>query len=517
MKHRFLLLALLVSMAHAQYQTTFTKGVYDLTANVKAGLNVWKNLPGGGVCQPNSGSMSYGGKLYFCVGTDNYPYSFNRETHAWTKRTDMGATGMSAFAVRNAHAIYALWHASACPNPDMTLWVFDGANWSLPGGTVKCLSQVSVGSDGFLSGVTQEAGQQNLLWYSQDSGKTWVQWSSGWKYVHMWSADRGCAINNAGALYIVSVNAAAENMGGNFVGCVYGDQPFVLMAWDASGNVSMMDEQNGAWDAVSGLSASHIAGTNKLMVIALDHNNHPYHWNIKATQWSGHTTGKWNSGCPSPSSQCLSTTKHQSNLTVAFSSGHGIGSQKTSIQKVIWNQAMDNTALDISPGCDPMFGTPADPECVVNLEGYETCLQSNQGIGTAQPPDPTRSGISHDYQTAVGIFDRIGPQLDFVSPTGVQYWSGEEQLTMSDGCIPGSFPTCPGPDPFGYFAESLGVDGYNRVLDQLNNGPSLENPFLSEEDWDNSGLGGTVQCLGDQITWGTSGNFDDPNFVPTCD
>lgn len=519
-------LLLTASVAVGQYQTSFTKGAYDLTQNVKTGLNVWKALPGGGTCQPGSGSMSFGGHLYYCVGTDGNPWKHDRRTHSWSIDTALGASGMSALAVKNASAIYAIWTSSACPAPDKMLWYWTpSAGWNYPGGTYpagtqKCLSHVSVGGDGFMAGITQGSGEQNILWKSQDGGKTWNQWASGYTYVSMWNQNEGCAISTSGAIYSVGLNGSPTNLGGsNFVGCVYGDRPFVLMAWDASGHVSMNDEQTGAWDTVSGLSASHIAGINKYMIVALDQNYHPSHWNIKAKSITATTTGTWNSGCPSPGNPCHPTTQHRSTVKAWFSSGHGInGSKSPSVETIVWNGAMNNQFFDVNPGCDPLWGVPTDVECIVESSGGETCLQSGAGIGgVPQPPTPSRSGVSHDYQTATSYFDRIGPQLDYVSPTGVQYWMGTQELSMSDGCIPGSFPTCPGPDPFGYDAIGIGPGGYADALWQLNNGWPLENPFLSEESWDNSGLGGTVQCLGDQITWGTSGNFDDRNFVPTCD
>lgn len=503
---------LVAEMAVGQYTTTYKQGLYDMTASVKAGMNVWKYLPGGGVCQPNSGSMSFGGFKYYCVGTDNYPYDYDRRTHGWTKRTDLNATGMAALAVRNAKAIYALWASTSCPSPDKTLWFWNGSAWALPNGTLKCLSHVSVGSDGFLAGITQESGQQNILWDSKDGGKTWNQWESGYTYVHMWNQNAGCAVSTSGAVYTVGLNGPPNNVGGNFVGCMYGDRPFVLMAWGASGNVSMIDEQNGAWDPVSGLNASHIAGVNKLMVMALDQSNHPYHWNIQAKSWSGQTTGTWHSGCPSPSLPCFSTTQHQSNLSVYFNSGHGIGS-KSNIQKVTWNQPMNNYVWDASPGCDPMFGTPADPECTMYFEGHETCMQSDQGIGTADPPSEPE--LSHDYQTAVSYFNRIGPQLDFVAPNGLEYWGGSEELNMADSCLPGTFATCPGPDPHDVVEISTGTYGNFNVQNQLDEAVTLANPYISEDYYEV--VNGISVCDGDEITWGSYGNFDDPNFVPKCD
>jgi hypothetical protein len=154
----------------------------------------------------------------------------------------------------------------------------------------------------------------------------------------------------------------------------------------------------GSWKTVPGMTVSSIVGASKSSVFALPSTGHPYHWNVYAAYVSGTTSGTWE-GCPGPGNVCTGGVTHTATLQVKFP--HGIWGVKGTDAKPPAQQVNANS-WDASPGCDPLFGDPADPECQDSATGSVLCSQSGENL--ASPPQPPAETESYDVVKWSGDF-----------------------------------------------------------------------------------------------------------------
>jgi hypothetical protein len=63
---------------------------------------------------------------------------------------------------------------------------------------------------------------------------------------------------------------------------------------------------------------------------------------------------------------------------------------------------LNANSWDASPGCDPLFGDPADPECQDSATGSVLCSQSGENM--ASPPQPPAESESYDVVKWSGDF-----------------------------------------------------------------------------------------------------------------
>lgn len=144
----------------AQYQTTYARGVTDITGYIKSGTNGWKLLAGGGTCLNGQVAVAYDGNLW-CPGTDHYAYKFNVSTQTWTKQTAMGAHVL-ALVVQNDSAVWSFQDNQTCSGGYKILkWT--GSAWTQPNST-GCLGQLAVGRDGTLAGVSGQTSWWSFRW-----------------------------------------------------------------------------------------------------------------------------------------------------------------------------------------------------------------------------------------------------------------------------------------------------------------------------------------------------------------
>jgi hypothetical protein len=440
-------------IALGQYSNVVTNTNTDISTTYAVnGTNAWKYMQGNPQCQLNSLAVGYDLSIW-CVGTDHYPYQYGIISRKWTKQTAMG-TGVIAMVVQDAKHVYSMQKESHCGvSGGIQYFAFlswTGSAWTEPN-TSACATNYTVGADGFMaaSGMDSSNGER-ALYSSPDTGVTWNLWSDNWTYVNMQDTNWGCAITTSGTLYMVSTTENASSYpnlpSGTPAGCITTPSDSVVMAWNTAGSVYILDPATILWDTVSGLTANQLAGVGKGNMIALDLTGKPYHWNIYAPGVQMAVSGSWNAnlGCPGPSTPCHSSTTHTGKATAYYTSGHGIngGGGGTTTKTVNWNTPMDIVQWDINPGCDPMYGIPADPECVVEAKGDEICNQSGQGVGSGGGDTITR-GVSIQNVDWDGYISHNGPTS--VGPLGgfAGTWIGTVRSNIIDICaVTGGTPTC---------------------------------------------------------------------------
>ena len=425
----------LATFALAQYGTTYSDPVADITPNAKSGANIWKLLPGGGDCQLQSASISTDGNLW-CVGTDSHVWKFDMKTATWSKQASMG-TAVAVLIVQNDNAIYSLQGVCSGQSPDRYLYKWTGSVWSpLPG----CLSQATIASDGFMAGVTLQPNYHNYLWSSGNGGSSWGQWSTGWIHINMWASAIGCAVDQGGSIYQVSSTNPAVYLGATpttVVGCVV--MPLdnaAVMAWDAAGHVYYDDD--GTWHTISGLMASQVGvGYTKSSIIGFDSSGHPYHWNTLAGSMTATTAGAWTGGCPGPGQQCNPSATHTLNVKVKFP--HSLGGTLAS-EQIQWSSQGNVSAWDTNSSCDLFVGTPG-VECVPVVSGNNVCNQSGASLG-----GPTGSKFTLGYGNWIVVrnFNYNSWQDPMTGPDAAGRYHIMVHLPMSQDCQYGTVPTCDG-------------------------------------------------------------------------
>lgn len=507
------LVLLCASLAWGQYTTSYVHSRGDLTTSAST-VNLWKAFNGTQICKANTLVSAFDGNAW-CIGTDSYPYQFNVNSHAWTKQTAMGTASVQ-ITVLAGTVVWALQSQPSCNgfNPaQYGIYSWNGASWTQPN-TSKCSSFLRVAGDGTLFSI-----EANQISWSTNAGVsyTWLQGSIS--YVSPFSKDIACAVNTSGKIFFFDPTTNKFVQGptqptGTAVSCI--DAPgmglsqtsatnnVALLSLNSAGSVQLLNNSTGVFGSVTGLTASSLVGFHKGYVLALDSAGHPYHWNVLAPLVSGTTSGTWNSGCPGPGHVCSPSATHTLNLQVKFSSGHGVnagaGMQSTTGP---WNSALNVYTWDINPGCDPEFGIPADPECVVEDAGDDICNESGQGIGA--PGDIPQEGLSHDYQAYVADYPggSFGPV-----PVGT-WWGGSQKVITSDACI-GSIPTCAS-DAYGVVMYFL--DPSEKVVLYKMENMQMFSPWLMEVPYVTSPTLGTECFYDDGITIPT---FQDI-IVGVCD
>ena len=440
---------LLLAPARAQYGTTYSTPLMDITPQIKSGTNAWKYLPkengaGNPQCLQNSASATDG--TFWCVGTDHYPYRYDPSTKTWTKYAAMG-TSVVQMVVQNVNNVFSMQRTSQCGvingNQYYGLFHWTGTAWTQP--AVSCATNYSIGNDGFLTQAGWDSAHQvRALYYSTDNGVTWTYWSDSWLFVDMWSKDIGCAITTSNVAYEVSQSEPAVSLGspgGTLTGCfVLPLDNDAVVAWNSVGQVFYEDD--GTWHSLAGLNVGQIVGTSKAAVFALGLSyGYPYHLNFYAGASTGTTFGQYIT-CPMPGANggagCTQTMYHNSYAKVNFP--HGIGGQQNG-QDVIWNQAINYNFWDAAPLCDPFIGDLNDPECVPTTTGDSMCEQSGTDLGSpGEAPQPQKN-ISHNRFKSAAYLGYNSWQDAPTYTAGDGRWHIQVHIPVNSNCAYGS-PTC---------------------------------------------------------------------------
>jgi hypothetical protein len=444
MKRIIALMFALVSMATAQYHTNYTYSLTDITTSATAGTSAWVNISG--QCQLNSLAHGYDLSVW-CVGTDHYPYDFNKKTKVWTKHTEMGTSAIS-LVVQNANNVFSTQRTAYCDSfPGAQFYALFHWNGSAWAPTQACGTNYTIGVDGFLS-TTGYHNNITSLFYSNDNGATWPVWSDGWKFVSMWNSKLGCAITTSGAIREISMTENAinvQNMPGTAKGCLIVPNSPAFLAWNTAGGVYLLDYNTVTWKSVAGLTANQLVGITKHNILALDSTGHPYHWNVYAPTVRGTISGIYSTV---PMGPLYPPPQHTGKIQVTFP--HSIGGAMAS-QTVDYNKQMAVSSSVSSALCDPIYSDPTSSECTASTSGSEMC----SSIGNLGNPGDTQpdviSGTSIDVQSWLYNTQMLGPTMGGTPDVGI--WYGEVWSRTAEACQLG-IATCSSPSQLVTFEDT---------------------------------------------------------------
>jgi hypothetical protein len=442
------------SLCWGQYTTNYQFGLSDISIYCASthGTNCWFALPGNGVCKANTLSYGQDGTL-MCIGTDNYAYSFSGDTLTWTKNSAMGASS-TKLAVEDSTNIWSLQTTSYCTSQGNGSGIFfwNGTAWTQPSST-SCLSQLSVGSDGTLGGVTLK----NYAYISTNGGVSWSKVGTGNGWTQLSVADNGdwCGVEN-GELWMEGGGTspfAFTPSPGTIVGCASapaadsGDT--ALLVWDSSGAAQTYnfdtshDLTAGTWTGIAGLGAKQIVTQDLGNTLALDASGIPYHYNVYAPYLQGNTTGTWNN-CPIDG--CPSGAEHQVTLDVEFPNSLTSNPANANFGAATYVNAQATTTAH--PGtCDFFFGNPQSAGCTPKVPtGKALCLVSLATLATPGPvPKLLNSVYYHSWDAT---------RTTYATPIIGGFVGTAECGASINACQPPTKPVC-GQGPVYYPTETF--------------------------------------------------------------
>jgi len=433
--------------ASAGYQMAYTRSIYDLTPYATGGsspINIWKQVAGNGVCNPTTLSPAPDSTLW-CVGANGDLYEWTPSSKAWTDLNFMGHPGYKGVAAMGQNVgIYTLQATSQCSAYNTGVYqvfAWNGSAWFAP--APGCVSQLQVGSDGTLIGVT---GTDGALFYSSNGGVSWMQLpGTGWTYAAISDVYTACAVN-AGKTYWLNPNTATETEFSPQPAfavsqCATVDQPGDFdLALGTNGQVSVFNETTSAWDTVGVISnMTQLVTAAKSLIFALNSSGAIYHWNIFAPELTLAASGTWDN-CPNPGDTCPNTPVHAYDLAVQFP--NGLGDYLTNTQGSISPiDELNVSARDVATLCDLGFGPGNDTFCnpVIPQTGG-TIICNASGATLAQSPAPPNISWSFLNETQFQNMGEI-PDSCITGKKGTQWCDFNVAPSCSAATTPPNYRT----------------------------------------------------------------------------
>lgn len=399
---------LFASLCWGQYGKTETTVPTDLTSYLPT-VDLWKTLPGGGICAVNTLSVASTGYIA-CVGTTGYAFSYSMLTRTWTQLTALG-TGIKAIAAQDAAHIWVLKASAGCDdghNPvNLQNYMWNGSAYVTGTG---CQIVLSIGSDGTLVGTNWQGDT-----YKSTNGTSWTQISGhavgpNLNYVSVSTSSVMCGTLGPQVFTLVAGHFTLlphmpANSDTGISGCAIAGTS--MYAWGPSlVYVQSYNFSSGTWSYVAGGNKTSLKmGSSKYFVFALGANGAPQHLNILVPYHSSTISGSWTNGCGGvcPGGATHTATNHSFYPNgLAGSTVVSAGSPGTNLNA---------TSFDFTGVCDPLMGDPSDPACQVADVGTVHCSILGSDIFTeANPFQCFLNAVPPDIK------------LDFPLPHGPRGW-----------------------------------------------------------------------------------------------